>query len=173
MVKRLLSMILSLICLLPLMACSGQDNVKTPVKYYYLRNELQFDTPDGVISPEVREAQGNENNHAQLLRIYLAGPHSNLHHSPFPRNIELVSLLPNDSALTVTLSDNFADLSGRDLTLACVCLGMTAMELTGAQTVNIQTESMPLDGKTSVTIDSTSIQFSDLHEQYTDSTDQS
>lgn len=173
MVKRLLTVILLLLFSFSLTACSGHNTVQIPVKYYYLRNELQFEATDGVILPEIREAQGNEDNPGQLLRIYLAGPNSITYRSPFPHNIELISLTVKDATLTVTLSNHFAELSGRDLTLACVCLGMTAMELTGAEAVTIQTENMPLDGKASITIDNTSVQFSDLHEQYTDSTEPS
>ena len=148
------------------MACSARDEIHIPVKYYYLQSEVQFNQSDGVIGAEIQEAKGIESNYTQLLRIYLTGPSSNAYRSPFPRDIHLVSLVFEGDILVITLSNNFADLSGRDLTLACVCLGMTAMEITNTQSVKIRTESLPLDGKASITINSDSIQIIDDHKQY-------
>ena len=166
MLKRFLCNVLLLIWLLPLIACSNQDNIHVPVKYYYLRNEVLFNTQDGVICHEVRESKENESNFPQLLRDYLTGPLTNECRSPFPKDIALVSLRTDESMLIITLSDNFADLTGLDLTLACVCLAMTAIEITDAQSVSIQTENVPLDGKMSIMIDNSSVYFSDNHEQY-------
>lgn len=171
MLKRLLSIILLFSLLLTIIACTNSNKTEGTMRYYYLRSDVEFDKLDGVIASEPHKNDLNANDYSELIRIYLSGPHSDVLRSPFPPDIHLISLTKDSSMIIVTLSNNFADLSGLDLTLACVCLGMTAMEITSAESVRIQTENIPLDGKMSVTINRASIQLFDDHEQYINSTE--
>lgn len=161
MLKRLITIILLLLWSLSITGCSKEEQLLSPVAYYYLQVPMQFNGSDSVIHAEMREAAGFENNFAYLLRVYLLGPNSSEYQTPFPNDIKLVSLTYDDTTLVAVFSEEFATLFGLDLTLACVCFGRTAMELTGAPAVRIQTERGLLNGKASITIDHVSVHYFD------------
>ena len=58
----------------------------------------------------------------------------------------------DQNTLYVTVSKELAQLSGLELTLACSCLSMTCMELTGAENIVISAENSLLDGQKSITM---------------------
>lgn len=154
--KRITSIVLALLMLLPLCACerNEKEELKDPVTFCYLRVQnpeaLHHSSAGSVIATEKREGTGIQEDLTALLQLYLNGPASEELYSPFPRGTKLVSWERSDSTLTVILTNEFATLTGMDLTLACASLTMTCLSLTDAKSVQIQAESENLDGKTSI-----------------------
>ncbi len=156
--KRTASIILILALLLGLCACGETKNdLEDPVNLYYLRvqnlEELYHGSADSVIMAEQVEGLGHRKDMAYFLSLYFRGPTDAALVSPCPAGTKLVGYELADSVLYLTLSDNFAELSGIDLTLACACLTMTFLELTEAEAVQIQAETELLDGKSSIIMD--------------------
>lgn len=149
--NRLICLMLLLVLLLP--GCRQQEEYTEPVRFYFVRNQVTYFTSDGVITSEMREAQGHRNDFEYLLKIYLAGPENPELKRVFPKNIALVKLELNDGKALVVLSDAAARLTGLDLTIACACLTATVCELTGVISVTIRAETQLLDGQKSITMD--------------------
>lgn len=166
MLKRIIALLMLIACLLSLNACNTSEQLESPVAYYYLRNDVEFDGDNCVIHAEMRESAGFENNITYLLRLYLAGPSSNDYKNPFPYNVNLLSLSYENATLVATFNENFATLFGLDLTLAAVCFARTAMELSGASTVKIQREHGLLDGQLCIIIDESTVQYWDDYTHY-------
>lgn len=160
--KRLICVVLVLCAVLCLPGCAQESNMAAPVRFYYLRATLPNDevfhgASDSVILAEIRDGEGHLSDDWYLINQYLNGPVDFQYASPFPAGTALVDLIPEESAIHVVLSDDFAELKGMKLTLACSCLTMTVLELTGAEAVVIYTESEQLDGKDQITMDRESL----------------
>ena len=149
--KRLICLLLLAVLFLP--GCDEQKaEFAEPVNFYFLKANVTYFTSDGVITKEVREAQGHGQDYEYLLKMYLRGPESTEVKRVFPKNVELVRFeLSEDSALVV-LNDATARLTGLDLTIACACLTATICDMTGVQTVTVKAETQLLDGNKSITM---------------------
>lgn len=163
--KRLTAILLLILMLPCLCACTREEMVY-PVAYHYLRTpesngEIYHGSADSVIAPEIREGDGHQGDNTYFLEIYLLGPLDREFRSPFPVGTALKGFTLEDGVATVLLSDHFGTLSGIDLTLACGCLTLTVMDLTGADTVTIMTKDTLLDGKESITMDRSNLFLTD------------
>ena len=135
-----------------LCGCSSAANKLTePVKFYYRVSTVSFNTDSGVIAGETREGVHFQNT-LELLAAYLRGPVTDNLTCPFPSDVTVISVDTVNATCTVTLSKDFSALSGLDLTIACNCLGMTLLEHTGVNTVEIIAAEAELDGQKSVLI---------------------
>lgn len=156
---RRLTAILLLLLLLPgLCACAQEEELIAPVSFHYLRSplpngEILHGTADSVIAPEIREGNGYLDDPVYLLELYLLGPLDRDYRSPYPVGTYLEEFSVENGAVSITLSDNFGELTGIDLTLACGCLTMTVMDLVEAESVTIRAEDTLLDGKEFITMD--------------------
>lgn len=155
--KRIAAFLLLLCVTLTMCACAQQEEFKDPVTFYYLRapqlnGELAHGSTDSVIAPEVREGAEYRKDMNLMLDIYLHGSLDNAYLSPYPVGTTLRQITVEGTEATVVLSHHFASLSGMDLTLACACLSMTVMDLTGAESVTIRTEGTLPDGVESITM---------------------
>lgn len=152
--KRAISVAILLCIILPLFGCvSTEDKPKEPVSFYYRRAKLTYSDAASVIAPEARESAGHTEDTAYLLAEYLKGPKSEEFLRTFPTQVSLADLKLGKATAEITLSDNFAVLSGMDLTIACACLTMTVMELTGSETVKISAENALLNNAPQITMD--------------------
>lgn len=155
--KRILCLILIAAAALSLWACGGSGKPSEPVQFYYLLREpeLLYDRDDGIIRPETREGAGFAPDAAALLGLYLHGPLDDTLDSPFPAGTKLLSVHREGSTLTLELSHPFSSLQGLDLSLACACLSLTAMELTGVESVTIRCDqiNVTMDRDTLLLID--------------------
>lgn len=145
---RKISLILCLCLMLGLLGCAGkQDQPEVPVQFFYPRqiSSILYEGDDGVITHELRESAGNEENYRYLLNLYLRGPTAQSLRNPFPRATSVVSFEQYQDQVTVTLSDSFAQLSGMELTLAGACLLKTVNAMTGVQSLYIRAQTQPLD----------------------------
>ena len=125
--KRFLCFLLCLCLFLP--GCSG-ELMKNPVTFYYPRREYQYGAEDGVISSEQREASGHADDLHYLLSLYLIGPSSDELVSPLPWGTRLLGVSQENGTVTLELTDT-------EFTLACACLTMTTLSITGGDEVTI------------------------------------
>lgn len=132
--KRIFCLFLCLCLLLP--GCSG-ELMKDSVTFYYPRREYQYGIADGVIASEQREASGHANDLHYLLSLYLIGPSSEELTSALPRDTRLVQALVEDGVITLELTDITQSVTDTEFTLACACLTMTALSITGGSKVTI------------------------------------
>lgn len=147
--KRVLCIILVVLLLLPLVACSHQKaDIQDPVNFYYRKKDPA--NSDAAISKERGEAQGHREDYSYLIGQYLKGPTDEILQRTFPSGISVVDLKIDGKTATLVLSDFFSTLSGLDLTLACACLTLTVCELTGTEQLTIRTQSTLLDGNKTV-----------------------
>ena len=156
--KRAIAVLLVLFMFTGLCACTQEKDIVYPIAYHYLRvpqanGEIAHGSADSLIGSEVREGDGYQDNLTLLLDVYLHGPLDKDFRSPFPVGTALRSLNLQDQTAAVMISSHLATLTGVDLTVACGCLALTVMDLTGASTVIITAENALLDGKESVTMD--------------------
>lgn len=128
------------------------SNAEESIQFYYLRSKYAYGSVDSVIAVEVRDLPEN-NNINELLIQYLKGPLDSSLESPFPVDTMLIQLNSNGTIIHITLSDHIGKLTGVPLSLACACLAKTAMELTGAKTVQISADTLALNGKDFITVE--------------------
>jgi hypothetical protein len=149
--KRLICLILLAVLFLP--GCDTQEEeFVEPVNFYFVKANVAYFSSDGVITKEVREAQGHRQDYVYLLEMYLRGPESGEVRRVFPKNVELVQLELSENSALVILNDATARLTGLDLTIACACLTATVCDMTGVQMVTIKAETQLLDGNKSITM---------------------
>ena len=145
--KRCIS--LFIICLTLFAAgCKNGSVINLPIKFYYPNATLSYGTQEGLFSNELRE--GSNKTAQESISEYLKGPSDHAFSNPFPTNTILLEYELKDDTAYLILSDNYAQLTGLDLSIANTCLSMTVLELTGALSVSISCESARLDGQTSV-----------------------
>ena len=132
--KRSLCLLLCL-CLF-LSGCSG-ELMKNPVTFYYPRREYQYGAEDGVISSEQREASGHADDLRYLLSLYLIGPSGEDLVSPLPWGTRLLEVTQQDGVITLALTDTTQSMTDTEFTLACACLTMTTLSITGGSKVII------------------------------------
>lgn len=143
--RQCISLLLAVSFFLALCGC-GSSDIVTPVNFYYCTDPVDYNTPEGVVSAEIRDADGYGKDFQALLNLYVKGPNSDGFRTPFPAGTNVVSIVITDLTAEICLNDVFASLSGHKLTIACVCMSKTVMDLTGCTSVRIQSESLQLDG---------------------------
>ena len=142
--KKAILLLLILCVVFSAFGCSKQSEIKSPVNFYYCTDPVSYNSTTGVISSEMRD-KSEFPDLLSLLNHYAKGPVTDGFRSPFPAGIQIINVDTNSSTAVVYMNDAFASLSGHELTLACVCISKTVMELTGCVSVRIQAESLPLD----------------------------
>lgn len=160
--RRIIGFLLCFVILFCLVGCTKQqEKLHDPIEFYYLhstqKNQIQHGSEHSVITPESREGLGLRRHPGLLLDQYLKGPKTEYVQSPFPSGTTLIEWTSDDAVLTIILSDEFAELSGIELTIACACITKTFLELGGFDTVIIQAETLMLDGKASITMNSSNL----------------
>ena len=150
--KKSLCFFLVCLLILPLVGCrEEQKNMISPVKHYYCKQNIAYGTEGGIFDYEERESYGYEDNTFYLISRYLRGPESSGLSQTFPNYTRLIRCYVEENAVSLHISNEIADLSGIELTMACVAMTMTVYEITGIETVTIRAESQLLDGKEELT----------------------
>lgn len=151
--KRIISVLLTLACLIALSGCnSDAEDIKNPVTYYYQTAKINYNSANGMIATEVREASGHIEEYAYLIEQYLNGPRNTDCISPFPAGITLVEFELATNKAMLTLSPHITTLSGAELMFACVCLTKTISEMTGVRSVQIATVDGTINGNSTITL---------------------
>ena len=125
-------------------ACTKQIESESLANFYYCTNPINYNSLTGVISAEVRDVSGYDH-HLDLLNLYIDGPTSAGYRSPFPDDVEVISMAREVSTVLVCMNSEFAKLTGHDLTLACACLSKTIIDFTGCTSVRISAQNEMLD----------------------------
>ena len=116
-----------------------EERLKDPVTFYYVWSDYQEELQD-VIAPEQREASGHRDDLSYLMALYLMGPAEEDHISPIPRGTRIYVMQNNASGVELKLSDTSRTMTDTEFSLACSCLALTCMELTGTEKVTINSE---------------------------------
>jgi len=162
--KRLISAVLFLCCLVTLAGCNTDSNIQAPASFYYCTDQITYNDSHGVIAPEIRESAGYENDMVALLNLYTAGPVSDELRNPFPENLSIESLMQEENTVVIVVSSEYSQLSGLELTLANACLARTVLDYSQSDSVRITCPYALLDGYQSVTITNDSILTMDAPE---------
>lgn len=155
--KRYLLWFLIVLLLFASTGCNqGSTDFLEPVNFYYC-NDIAADDPSGnafynIFVAEVHEGAGYTDNLQALLSLYLQGPIDASLVSPFPAELQIISVEEADSKISIVVSNELASLTGLDLTIACACLSMTVMELLPCDSVQISAESALLDKHRAITM---------------------
>ncbi len=151
--RKLLCMLLILGCMVSMFGCaSRQTNSDQQVTVYYRRSEPTYGAADSIIASTTLDATGHERDYSHLLQVYLNGCEADLFAPTFPENTYVVNFKLEALTAKIVLTDNFAQLTGMDLTIACICLTQTIISLTDCQEVIISTVFSPLDGNNFITL---------------------
>lgn len=145
--RKLISYILILTLLLS--GCHRTESEKT-VLFYYPRVDYTQNSADSVVAPETRNREDFST--IVLLNRYLQGPQDPLLKNPFPAGTNVTELYVMGNVTLVTLSDEFAQLSGLDLALACASISRTVSGITGMPIVQLDCETVKLNGSQHITV---------------------
>ncbi|MBP3304341.1 MAG: GerMN domain-containing protein [Oscillospiraceae bacterium] len=152
--KRMIAAFLLLALLTGLTACANKkDSIQEPVAFYYRRADITYGSSDSVILSEFADAADCNGDTTLLLKQYLKGPQSETLAQTFPVGTTVLSLTVEENTADILLSSQFARLSGIDLTIACACLTLTALKLTGTETVVIHAHHNTLNGMEQIVMD--------------------
>lgn len=149
--KRMISLLLALVCICGIAGCAAETPPESPVAFYYRCSEIGLGAPEGVMQAEQRDAAGHEDEYEYLLNIYVKGPKSSHLAPTFPLGTKILRFSLENNRASITLSDNFSILTGMDLTVACVCLTRTVIEMTGCEQVTLRARTTNLDGNKFIT----------------------
>ena len=141
-----------------LCGCSvSGERIKEPVNFYYLKNELDYRSVDGVIACEEREASGHRDNLAYLLALYQMGASSEELRLPFPEKTVIYIAEQTDKEIKLVLGHEASDMSDAEFSLVCACLTLTCTDLTGTErvTVTCDQRSITMTRESIILIDST------------------
>ena len=151
--KKITSLLLCFALSVSLIGCdSTGSDIEKPVNFYYRSSVMEYGSEYGIMVNETYEAIGYEDDYAQLTQEYLTGPTTDACVNPFPENIQVKQLDLLKGKVSVVLSDELSDLKGAELTIACVCLAKTLLEMTGLDAVTISADGALLDGEQSITL---------------------
>lgn len=134
--KRILCLILVFSLILSGCSLFG-ERIKEPVTFYYVRSEYSYNTTDSILASEEREASGHREDLSYLLALYLIGPADDELVSPIPKGTRIYSAEQAEDTVFLTLSDTAATLTDSGFSIACACLSLTCLGLTGAEKVTI------------------------------------
>lgn len=161
--KKAIAILLLLGCILSLLGCQAEhDAPQVPVTVYYKRAQMEYGTADGVIIKATLESAGHETDTVYLLQQYLCGTDRSDLSPTFPVDTRLISYHLEGLTAKIVLSDQLAQLTGIELSIACACLSKTVMSLSGCREVIISAEHAQLDNNNYITVSSNSYLMQDL-----------
>lgn len=131
----------------------SEPEMQSPVTFYYRRSHILYEGIHGVVAPEIQEANSSKNDVNALLEQYFQGPISADMHTTFPGGTKLLSITIQNELAHVLVTSHFSNLKGMDLTIACACITMTVMELTGVEAVEIKADRVLLNDAESIIMD--------------------
>lgn len=112
------------------------DRIKEPVMFYYVRSQYQDDL-SAAIASEAREASGHLDDLSYLMALYLMGPVSEDLESPIPPGTRIYVETENKYNVILNLSDTEKTMTDTEFSIACACLSLTCLELTGTEKVTV------------------------------------
>lgn len=156
--KRIFCLMIASILMLTVTACSDKETeIYMPANFYYCTADIEYDSEHGVIASEVRETAEYYDDFIALINHYMQGPSSSTLVSPFSSGSGVVQISQNDSEIILIMNLQFAQLTGLNLSLACICLCKTVFSLTSAETITIRCRDSSLGGKSFINMKRDSI----------------
>ena len=144
------------LCLLLLLACvflpgcQAQEvlapNQPDNIYFYYMRQPLGYGEENGVIGAQSVDLRGWDVDYLQLMRLYLNEPTEAGLRMPIPGDVSVLSVTVDNGVATVTMSRNFSQLSGYNLTIAACCITKTLCQFEDIQTVRLRAQNAQLAG---------------------------
>ena len=149
--KKLFSLILTLLLLA---GCYSVPKYNNKVTLYYPASDASRQLITEL------PCEGSGKNAEEILSEYFSRQDDpSIFH--FPAGVAVSSLKLKESHATLLLTDQFAELTGIQLTKACICITKTVAGLTGVSTVTIGCQSELIDGEQSITFSESSILWVD------------
>ena len=159
--KRLICLIFVIIIIFALYGCSNKTgDFKNPVKLYYCRDEITYNTHEGVFMYEYREFSGWEDKPRDFLNTHFNKPISDDLISPYPFGAWILDLAQDGNTVNLLLNIHYSRLAPNELTNACACLSLTVFDLLDADTVNLRIDS-PTQGRQTITMTKENLFFSE------------
>lgn len=153
---------LSIVLLLFFCSCSkSEQEFEDPANFYYPNKDVSYGVENGVISFETQETSHIKNDLYQLLDRYLKGPNDISMRCPISSDVTVEEITAGNNSITIVFSQEFTKLSGIDLTLASTCLGMTLLDYTQADYIEIRVRDALLEGSESIVIAKDDLLFTD------------
>jgi len=160
--KKVTAMILCLFLCCTICSCNmSSDQSSTAVSFYYTTDIIHYKTNSNVIEKEIFDAGAQRSDLEYLLTTYLSGPTNDKMISPFPPAVKLSQATVKDNTVNIVLSNEFAMLAGHELTIACACLTLTALNITQAESVLISADSALLNNTEFISMDGSCIYLVD------------
>ncbi len=156
--KRILCIVLCVI-LVSFAGCNDAQTTNIPAQtnFHYLTKEIAYHQENGFIQAENRNVDNTADDLTAVINTYLTGPENKELISPFPANTTVKGITHKNSIFSITLSDQFSELSGFELSVACACLTLTVLEFVDANLVQISAENMLLDGNRQISMNADSL----------------
>ena len=163
--KKIICLLLCCISLLVFFGCAEEEpEVEQGLCLYYPVAQRSYQPGSSAIGSEAR-ALDEQTALDQILDVYFLGPEAEHLLPIFPSELRIVKTAIEDKTVYITVSSHMAELSGLKLTIACACLTLTTLELTGAETVVINAEDALLDGQKSITMDKNNLLLTDIWQE--------
>ena len=161
--KRIISVLLLLTLALTFVSCKNkQDDIETPVLFYYCTQSAHKDSKMPVFEAEIRDATSFDGDLLSILNLYFKGPATDELATPFPSGTHVLSVIREDTDIVLTISSSFGELTGLDLSIACAAVSMTIIELTQCESVIICAQDMLLDGAEQIVISANMLYMDDI-----------
>lgn len=136
-----------------LCACNTRpEDYQQPTNFYFSSKDVSYNSPMGVIQPEVREGADLHGNLTAFLHAYLRGPKSQDLVRVIPSEVYLVSCDITDKTANIVFSTQFSNLKDIDLIYACSALLMSIHDFIGADTLSISAKDAMIDENCTFTI---------------------
>ncbi len=135
--KRLICIIL-ILCIFTLSGCHTQnaDAYTDPVYFYYPYEDPDLYSQEDALAYEIREG-AQITTVTELIQLYFEGPERNDLYSPFPEEGTVLECTLSGSLIRITLSTQFNQLIGLQLTMATSCLALTLLNSKNLSVVEI------------------------------------
>ena len=145
--KKSILFILLLCIIFSMFGCSihNEQDISS-VRFYYLRNELSYQSNDSILYYETRDCTAYKDDALALINYYFAGPETEACTSPFLSSVKATKITLTNEAVNIYLNNRFADIKGLDFTTACACLSKTLMDLYQRDNVKLFAASNFSDG---------------------------
>lgn len=146
--KRMMCILCCLLLLPMICACANRNvEYEKPANFYYISNDISYNSLNGVIRAEVRETANFYGDIETFVHAYLDGPDSSDLQSYIPADTEFISCTLLDEEVHVTFSDAFSKLSGTRLSAASCALLLSLHDYSTINAIRIRAENNQLDGK--------------------------
>lgn len=153
--KHLSWIMLVLLLASVLSGCTRADNPKTPLKFYYPNLDISYGTENAFLAHEIREGEGKTI--SDSIGEFLRGPKDSAFENPFPKGTKLLHFEQTERSVQIVVSDDYAAMTGLDLSIANACLTLTVLELADADSLTLRCETAVIDGQQSISLTRDSI----------------